>query len=164
MKAILRSLASFESTFSYFLMILLTILLSVQIINRYVFSTSFVWLEEIARISFVWLVYFTVAGAARENRHIRIGIIDLFVPPSAVRIINLIADVLVIAFDLAIVWLGILLIESTIEYGDKTPVTDIPMGVIYAVIPFCFALMAFRVIQSNIRGHKIEPSDLLEDV
>ena len=34
--------------------VLLTVLLSVQIVNRYILGSSIVWLEEIARVCFVW--------------------------------------------------------------------------------------------------------------
>lgn len=163
MKTASRLFASFETTFSQLLLVLLSVLLSIQIVNRYLFSTSFVWLEEIARVSFVWLVYFAVAGAARENRHIEIGVVDLFVPPSGLKVIKLLADILVIVFDLVIVWLGILLIWSTIQYGDRSPVTEIPMGFIYAVIPFCFALMAFRVLYAKVKGRKSERLKQFED-
>jgi C4-dicarboxylate transporter, DctQ subunit len=151
MKKLGNFLLTFERTFSYVLVILLTVILFTQIINRYIFSTSFVWLEEIARISFVWLIYFCVASAARENSHIRVGLIDMFVPASWVRILNYIADALVIGFSLIIVWFGIELMLSTIAYGEKTSVTNIPMAVIYAVIPFCFALMVIRIVDYNFR-------------
>lgn len=151
MNRIARFFSNFETRLSYFLIVLLTIILSIQIVNRYIFSTSFVWLEEIARISFVWLIYFCVASAARENDHIRVGLIDMFVSPATLRIINYIADALVVGFNLVIVWYGVQLMISSITYGDKTPVTNIPMTIIYAVIPFCFALMVFRILGYTIR-------------
>ena len=154
MRATTRWLGNIEANLGNGLLVLLTLLLSVQIINRYIFHTSFVWLEEIARICFVWLIYFSAAGAAKDDRHIRIEFADLFVPRAAVRWMTLVADALVIGFDLVIVWLGILLIYSTIQYGDVTPVTDIPMGLIYAVIPVCFALMAFRALRYNIKNFR----------
>ena len=151
MKKFAEFLSSFEQTFAYVLGVLLTVILFTQVINRYIFSTSFVWLEEIARISFVWLIYFCVASAARQNTHIRIGLIDAFEPASVVKVITIFADILVIGFSLFIVWLGFDLIGSTIEFNEKTPVTNIPMGIIYAVIPFCFALMAFRILGYNMK-------------
>lgn len=149
MNELRRYFGSFEMIVAGLLLVGLTLLLTVQIFNRYVFGTSFVWLEELARISFVWLIYFSAAGAARDDRHIRIEIVDLFVGPNAVRVITLIADTLVFIFDLAVVWLGIMLVQSTLQYGDTTPVTDIPMGIIYAVIPVCYGLMAYRLVRFN---------------
>jgi len=151
MKTLVRFLSSFESTLASALVVFLTILLSVQILNRYVFQTSLVWVEEIARISFVWMIYFAVAGAARENRHVRVGIIDMFLSPRALRMVNFVADAVVLAFSLTVVWLGIELVRSSIRFGDRSPVTEIPMSVIYAVIPFCFALIAYRVATSLLR-------------
>ena len=85
MNEVRRYFASFEMIFAGCLLVLLTVLLTVQIINRYILGTSFVWLEEIARISFVWMIYFSAAGAARDDRHIRVEIIDLFVGPTAIK-------------------------------------------------------------------------------
>ncbi len=160
MTAVRRYFGNFEMMLAGFLLVLLTLLLSVQIVNRYIFGTSFVWLEEIARISFVWLIYFSAAGAARDDRHIRIEIVDLFVGPAAIKVITLIADALVFVFDLVVVGLGILLVQSTIQYGDTTPVTDIPMGIIYAVIPICYGLMAYGLLRFNMRKRAgaIEPA------
>lgn len=151
MKRLVHFFATFESTFAYVLVVFLTILLSLQIVNRYVFHTSFVWVEEIARISFVWMIYFCVASAAREDRHVRVGIVDLFLPEPALRVINHIADFITIGFSLVVVWLGVQLIQASIRYGDTSPVTEIPMWLIYAVIPFCFALIAYRILSVNIR-------------
>lgn len=168
MNKVAEFLSNFETRLSYFLIVLLTVILSVQIVNRYIFSTSFVWLEEIARISFVWLIYFSVAAAARENDHIRVGIIDMFVSPKTLRWINYLADFLVIIFNIVIVWFGIQLIISSITYGDRTPVTDIPMGFIYAVIPFCFALMIVRILgytfQDFFRMSKIDSDAANKDL
>lgn len=159
MKSLARFLSSFESTLASALVVLLTILLSVQIVNRYVFQTSLVWVEEIARISFVWMIYFAVAGAARENRHVRVGIIDLFLSPRALRVVNFVADGVVFAFSLVVVWLGVELVRSSIRFGDRSPVTEIPMSVIYAVIPFCFALIAFRVASAHLRKSRPAGAD-----
>ena len=146
MKKLITFLADFEAKFAYILLLSIVVFLSVQIFNRYFFHHTFVWLEEISRISFIWLIYFSVALAAKEGRHIRVGIVDLFLPAFPLKIINYIADLLWISFNLCIVFLGILLVKSTFEFEYRAPVTDLHMGIAFFVIPFCFALMTFRVI------------------
>ena len=106
----------FEQGISYLLLIILTILLLVQILNRYFLYQSSTWNEEICRISLVWLIYLSIALAAKEGRHIRVGILDLFMPPSFLRIINRIGDFIWISYDVGIVYVGILLIKSTIQF------------------------------------------------
>lgn len=160
MNELRRYFASFEMVLAGLLLVLLTVLLSVQIVERYILGSSIVWVEEIARICFIWMIYFSAAGATRDDRHIRIEIIDLFVGPVALKWITLFADFLTIGFDLVIVWLGVLLVRSSIQYGDVTPVTDIPMGFIYVVIPVCYGLMAYRLLHFNMRKRAgtVEPA------
>lgn len=147
MKSKIRdSLQNPERTLCCILLVFLTVILFVQIINRYVLYAPFVWLEEIARISFVWMIYFAIAGASKDNRHIRVGIVDLLLPPWAVKGLTLLADAIVIAFSLVIAWVGMELVRSSIGFGDTSPVTEVPMAVIYAVIPISFALVAFRTL------------------
>jgi len=102
------------------------------------------------RLSYILIVLLTVilsvASAARDNSHIRVGLIDMFVSPRTLKFINYIADVIVIIFNIIIVWFGVQLMISSVTYGEKTPATNIPMAIIYAVIPICFALMVFRIL------------------
>ena len=151
MKELRRYFGSFEMIIAGALLVVMTLLLAVQIVERYILGSSIVWLEEFARICFVWLIYFSAAGATRDDRHIRIEILDLFFGPAVLKWVTLFADVLTIVFDLTIVWLGILLVRSSIQYGDVTSVTNIPMGFIYVVIPVCYGLMAYRLFHFNMR-------------
>ncbi len=102
MKRIINFLREFEKKFAYCLLVVLTLLLFVQILDRYVFRHTFVWIEEIVRLSFVWLVYFAAAIAAKEGRHIRVGIVDLFLPAFALKVINFIADLFWVSFNIVL--------------------------------------------------------------
>jgi len=148
MRNFLKFLDNFELYISYVLIVVLAILLTFQVFNRYVFHETFVWLEEIVRLSFVWMIYFAVAGAARANAHIRVGLIDLILPPAAIRVLTVFADVISIGFCVTVVWFGIQLVESSHRYGSVSPVTDVPMSLVYSVIPVCFTLIAIRTTQA----------------
>lgn len=148
MRNLLKFLDNFELNVSYILIVLLAVLLAVQVFNRYIFQVTFVWLEEIVRLSFVWMIYFSVAGAARANAHVRVALVDLILPPSAVRFLTIFADVISIGFCCVVVWLGMELVEASNKYGDTSPVTEIPMSLVYSVIPVCFGLIAVRTVQA----------------
>ena len=154
MKRILYFLGKIEDRITGVLLVLLTTLLFVQILNRYIFYRSDVWIEEICRMSFIWLVYLSVAIATKEGRHIRVNLVDLFLPPSVLKVLTLIADFFWLCFNLILVYLGVLLVKSTFEYKYLAPVTNVHMGIIYSVIPFAFALMTFRVVYYNIKERK----------
>ena len=46
-----------ELTVSVFLMSLMTVLIFLQVVMRYVMHNSLSWSEELARYTFVWLIY-----------------------------------------------------------------------------------------------------------
>ena len=56
-----------EACFIVPLMFLMSIIIFVQVVMRYVFHSSLTWSEEMARYLFVWLVYFSVAYTAKKK-------------------------------------------------------------------------------------------------
>ena len=54
----------------------LTIIIGIQVVNRYVFGTSFTWVEELAGMAMVYITYFGAAMATINNSNTRI---DFFI-------------------------------------------------------------------------------------
>lgn len=47
--------------------IIITIMLTLQVISRYILRSSFTWMEEFATIMFVWMIYFGVSAAVTKR-------------------------------------------------------------------------------------------------
>jgi len=63
--------------------IFLAVMISLVFMNvvlRYVFTIGFVWSEEIARLSFIFIVYLGSIEAMRDNRHLLIDTVLLKTP------------------------------------------------------------------------------------
>lgn len=56
-----------ELTVSVFLMSLMTVLIFLQVIMRYVMHNSLSWSEELARYTFVWLIYIAISYGSKLN-------------------------------------------------------------------------------------------------
>ena len=63
--------------------IILTIMLTLQVISRYVLQNSFTWMEEFATIMFVGMIYLGVSSAVTKRKHLRI---DFFFLQGALRL------------------------------------------------------------------------------
>ena len=90
----------FEACFIVPLMFLMSIIIFIQVVMRYVFHSSLTWSEELARYLFVWLVYFSVAYTAKRQAHIRIdAAINLY--PKALRPwIEILSEIIVLIFSI----------------------------------------------------------------
>jgi len=64
----------------------MTVDIFVQVVMRYVFSSPFMWAEEVARYLLVWISCLGSAYAVRKGMHISIAFVkDMF--PSPVRVL-----------------------------------------------------------------------------
>ena len=70
------------------------LVLSFQVIMRYVFHSSLGWSEELARYMFVWLVFIGISYGAKVMRHIKIDAFLYLFPKLMRPYIVILGDVL----------------------------------------------------------------------
>jgi TRAP-type C4-dicarboxylate transport system permease small subunit len=135
----------FEMSISVVLMSLMTIILFVQVIMRYVFSNSLTWSEELARYLFIWLIYLSISCAAKQMKHIKIEA-ALFIFPRKIRpLVEIAGDLLLLAFAIFIVIRGSAMMKF--QRIVRSPAMGINMSFIYAAPVIGFALTVLRQIQ-----------------
>ena len=54
------------------LMSVMTVVIFVQVVMRYVFHNSLTWSEEFARYCFIWLIYLGISYGCKIMKHIKI--------------------------------------------------------------------------------------------
>lgn len=116
------------------------------VVLRYGFNSPIGWSDELAKISFTWLVFVGGALGVRRGVHIGIDALVAALPPSIRRATALIADLLVIIVLIVFVYYGILLVQMTASV--MTPSMRISVGLfVYAAAPFGALLMTYHQLQ-----------------
>ena len=132
------------------LMLFMTVIVSLQIVFRYVFNIPLGWSEEVARFSFVWVSFFGASALMRVREHINVTVFVERFPPrlrsGAVFVANLCGLLCVYFFLIG----GIAL--TTNEWRQLAPAMQIPMGWVYLVIPVSAALMAIWMVIHTIEA------------
>lgn len=123
----------------FFLVVLL------QVILRYAFSTSFFWTEEAARFLFVWASFLGGAETVRRNQHIVIDILAEIFPASIRKVTELTHILFSIVFLAIIFYLGYQF--ATFGGGQVSSVMRIPMWVGHLAIPVGAALMILAYLE-----------------
>ena len=116
-----------------------------QFFTRYALNDSASWTEEIGRYLLIGTAFVGAAMNVRKNNHIHVDFLYRLIPHWAGRILSTIVDVLRIAFLGYCVWLTYLLITKI--GSSRMAIVDLPMGIVYGVVMFGFALMTVRAIQ-----------------
>lgn len=151
LKRIYRHLDDHVETYlSATLLVTFSTLAILQVVMRYVFSSSLTWSEEISRYAFVWFVYMSASYAVRYQRHVKFNVlVDQIGKFSALaeRLLRLLALLLWVAFLAVVFILSVELVDNQLSLGQVSPANRIPMGYVYLGLPIGLALMTFRVTQ-----------------
>ncbi|UMB54168.1 TRAP transporter small permease [Lutibacter sp. A64] len=128
-----------------------------QVFSRYIIGTSFTWTEEFARFSLIWM---TILGAAYLNgkrEHLSMDFLYQKLSSSNKRKASILIEVFIFLFALIVMVIGGLnLVYTTLHLEQLSGTLRIPLGYVYAVLPFSgFLIMCFSVYHiSHIYSNK----------
>jgi len=123
------------------------IVLSYQVILRFIFHSTNSWSEELSRYMFVWFVYVTASFAIYNNAHIKI---DAFVKiyPLIIRpYIKVLGNLIFIVYAIAITYYSADYVMDIMKSNQISLGLGIKMAYMYAAIPVGHCVMSLRLIQ-----------------
>ena len=134
-----------ETILLVFLLSSMMLLAVGQIVLREVFSTGFVWADELIKLMVLWLAMVGSVAASRENRHIRIDALSHILPKLAVDLTRALVDVFAAIVSGIIAWQTWRYLQVEIEYEDMVLV-NVPAWIAHSVLPAAFLLISFRFV------------------
>jgi len=133
-----------------FFMLVMTSMVFMQVVMRYVFNAPIGWAEELPRFAFVGLSFFGAAVLVHQGRHIRVTVFFDRFPPvmrSIAIFISHIGTLICIGFFL----MGGIEITSD-EWIQRAPASQVAMGWVYLIIPVSAGLMAIYTLTNIARN------------
>lgn len=140
--------ANFEKVVCVFLMSVLSVDLGLQVFMRYVMHASLGWSEELARYTFVWLVYMAISYGSLKMRHIKIDAGLFFFPKAARPYVVIASEGVFAVFAAVVAVLAFKLVGRQMMIGSASPAMGIPMWVVYLAPCVGFTLTTIRQIQA----------------
>jgi TRAP-type C4-dicarboxylate transport system permease small subunit len=119
-----------EILMAFFLAVMI-VLVFMNVLLRYLFSTGFAWSEEIARLCFIYLVYLGSIGAMRDNQHLIIDSLLSRIPALAQKITYFLVQA-------AIIWVMAILTRGSWQLvlqnlNDRWVATQFPIFLVYGI-------------------------------
>lgn len=137
---------SFDGLLSCIFLCILTLLLFIEVVSRYVFHHSSALNSEIAGQCFIWFIYLSISYVTGQKNHIVVDIAPMIFPKSWLKVIDIISNIIFLAFSAIMTVYGTMLVMSTMEYQFTLTISGISMGVVYSIIPFAFGIMTVRLL------------------
>lgn len=146
---VLHFFDNIESYICRTLLAAFVMLLFMQILGRELAGYSFSWTEELSTYMFVWFVFFGASYAAKMSAHNRVTFQLKFLGPKGVRIVEGIADLFWLAFNVYFIYLSFDFVFFKMNLFWKSQTLGVPMKYIYLILPIAFTLMTIRILQVN---------------
>jgi TRAP-type C4-dicarboxylate transport system permease small subunit len=140
--AIERFRATYETALEW-LVIVLMLVLAGEVMLGIVFRTlgrSLVWYDEMASILLAWLTFYGSALASVKRAHISCPELIEQLAPATKRALNVVAQVLVVAFFALLAWVGASILP-VLATDHLVSLPDVPVSVVQSVIPISAVMM-----------------------
>lgn len=161
MKKLIKWLdVNFEAVLMVVFFTMMIILITIQVVLRFVFKTGFSWGEEVARILFLWMSFSSFGYLTRNSRHVRVGFLVGKIKDDVQKKILFICDVLFLIFSVAGLKAVINLCIDAAKYHDKLISIPWNYNVLYLAGVLGFFMMVMRNIQILIWKTRNWNSDL----
>ncbi|MFD2178045.1 TRAP transporter small permease [Veronia pacifica] len=150
----------FEPTVIVICLTAIMFLVFADVIARFAFSTSIAIANELARISFVYLIYFGISYAIREHRHMRVTYFVDKLPATLKRFALVISESIFLLYSITVCYYGVEITQQAVERGKTLSATQWPTSVLYAAIIFSGLLCSLRLLHSLYRIIALGETDL----
>lgn len=124
------------------LMSVMTVLVTYQVITRYIFNRPSAVSEVLARYLFVWMVLLCAAYVFGLREHMNIPFVKDKLPLKGRLVCDLVGEIIIALFGLGVMVAGGY-IGAVRQIGQLDSALQISMGIIYAAIPLSGISMVF---------------------
>lgn len=126
------------------LMATMSVLVFANVVSRYVFNHSMVWVEELTQYQMIWVTWLGAGLALREGRHVAVDVLQDALPRSLRLLLRWAIVAMMLAFLAALAWYGGQIVAFS--WNQETPMLGIRTGIPYLGIPIGAALFALHLV------------------
>ena len=133
LKKILDSVFVWVLKLAMVLLVAMVVLVFLNVVLRYGFSSGVYWSEEISLVIVIWFTFIAMALGVKEGLHINVDILPKKLPKTFFLTLECLRDILLILVGGVMIYYGWKLTLN----GAKSflPATQIPNSINYVVLP-----------------------------
>src|SRR5581483_2569216 len=136
-----------EIVASAFLLVM-TVSTFANVVARYAFNAPIPWAEELARYSFIWLVFVGAAVCTKHGRHVAIDAVVKVLPPAVRRSCELLVKAGIALLCGILIYYGVVLMSSATQ---PTSTLNIPTYLVYVAVPLSALSILVRTLADLVR-------------
>jgi TRAP-type C4-dicarboxylate transport system permease small subunit len=139
------------------LFIALFVLNILRIAARFFFGIAWIWLPDLTRFLFIWVVFIGASVLVGRNEHLLMDVLLEHLKPAGRRRLSLFIQAAQAAFCLLLIVVGSQI--AVVRMGIPFDTWDFPTGWAYLAVPVCAAFMlvySFNLMMQNLKSKENE--------
>lgn len=153
LEKIKRAIDSLMASLCILIVAMMVLLVTYQVIARYVFNAASGMSEVLSRYLFIWLILFSGAYVFGLRGHMSIEYVKQKFPLNIQISFDMFSELIIVIFALCILILGGYS-ASLRQMWQMDSALQIPMGVIYSAIPISGAIIVFYFFYNEIKLYR----------
>ena len=137
-----------EETILLILLVLMTCIMGIQIVSRYVFQNSLTWSEELVRYMFVWSAFLGVPFCIKHGLSIKVDQFRNLFPIPLQKALMYIDKIIIFVLFLVMFIYSCLVVKASYLSGQTSPAMQIPMWIVQLSVCVSSLLSMMRSIQN----------------
>lgn len=137
------------------LLVVISVVMMLQVIMRYVFNASLSWAEEASRYAFVWSALISIGYTIKEDSILKVTTLLEALPEKPGQLVAAAVNGLVTVFFGYLFYHSIPAVTRVVKTGQVSPALGIPLGLIYFAAAAGFFLAMARGIQKTARDLRV---------
>ncbi|AVQ22833.1 TRAP transporter small permease [Fusobacterium nucleatum subsp. nucleatum ATCC 23726] len=152
-----------EETILLILLVLMTCIMGIQIVSRYVFQNSLTWSEELVRYMFVWSAFLGIPFCIKHGLSIKVDQFRNLFPIPLQKALMYIDKIIIFLLFLVLFIYSFSVVKASYLSGQTSPAMQLPIWMVQISVTVSSLLSMIRSIQNFlnlVRGRiKLEQKD-----
>ena len=137
-----------EETILLILLVLMTCIMGIQIVSRYIFQNSLTWSEELVRYMFVWSAFLGIPFCIKHGLSIKVDQFRNLFPIPLQKALMYIDKIIIFVLFLVMFIYSCLVVKASYLSGQTSPAMQIPMWIVQLSVCVSSLLSMMRSIQN----------------
>ena len=139
---------NFEKYILVTLLIVITSVLSLQVVMRFIFNSPTFWSDRVAQLSLVISAFFSISYCIRRGSSLKIDLIVKSVPAPAAKALTLLVKLIMLAFFTLLASASWVTLGQYIERGTTDAALGLPITYLYILVFAGLVLTVVRCVQA----------------
>ncbi|BEQ13188.1 TRAP transporter small permease [Desulfoferula mesophila] len=137
------------------LLAMVLVVVTFQVLNRFMLGLPIAWTEEAARYLFVWLSLLGAVRGVRDKAHLQVDLIVRMLPARVEKILDLLGGIVVAVLLWEVVESALILLPLT--WTRRIATMNVPIFYLYVATPLAAGLMFLFTLRNIMQDARSLP-------